>query len=158
MSRVSGTAVARRVALQRRDDAARDLAAAQRAEQAAVAQLEQLQSYLAEKSAGWMSRAQVQGAPEIMRHHDAFMSKLDSAIAYQHQVLAERTQNCAQARQHLLQLEQRLMTLDALLRAQQAAAERRQAQLEQRQSDELAQLQFLHRLRNATPTANGEHP
>jgi flagellar FliJ protein len=158
MQRMSGTALARRVALQRRDDAALALAAAQRAEQSAVAQLEQLQAYFDEKSAGWMARAQVQGAPEILLHHRSFLAKLDSAMAYQQQVIAERAQGSAHARAQLLHLEQRLMTLDALLRVQQTAQQRRQAQLEQRASDELAQVQFLHRQRSASNTAIGEHP
>ncbi len=158
MQRVSGTALARRVALQRRDDAALALAVAQRAQQEAVAQLEQLQAYREEKSAGWMARAQLRAAPEILLHHHAFLAKLDSAMVYQQQVIAERMQSSSQARARLLQLEQRLMTLDALLRVQKAAHARRLAQLEQRESDELAQLQFLHRQRSVTHTANGEPP
>lgn len=128
-----------------RDAARQGLRGAQTAQQAAQAQLDQLQSYAQETETRWGPRADARLQPQVLQHHYQFMGRLQHAAELQIQVVQGHAARLQQAQDKLLKAEQRLLSLRKLLSHKEHEQMQSQARREQKQTDERAMLQ--HRLR-----------
>lgn len=130
--------LAMELAERQRDMVAKSLAMAVQNQQAAQAQMQQLEAYARETEVKWMQRAQVAASPELMQHHYQFMAKLEQAIAFQVRVIDNHTGRVMQVRLSLIEVEQRLARFKHILAMRQAEITLVHNRLEQRQMDELA--------------------
>lgn len=121
-----------------RDDAAVRLADAQRQQQHAESQQQQLQAYAGESTRQWFERARQSVAVGLLQQHGQFMAKLDHAIVFQGDVIAQQQRRVAAQRQGLVAADQKLKRFEHMLAARQALAAQRVGRLEQQQTDELA--------------------
>lgn len=155
MSNHSQTLHALRIAIdmaERERDAARQgLQGALSAQQAAQAQLDQLQSYAQETETRWGPRADARLQPQVLQHHYQFMGRLQHAAGLQTQVLQNHAARVQQAQDQLLKAEQRLLSLRKLLSNKEREQQQLQVRREQKQTDERAMLQ--HRLRTQATRA-----
>lgn len=135
-------------AQQRRDDALLSLAQVRRERQLATEQMGQLHSYTRDAEQRWQRRAALGVSPTLMATHRQFMFKLDDAIAYQTQVLAQIDERIRQQEAHLQTAERALATLQRLRERRLQQHLRQQQRLEQKAHDEMAAQQ--HR-RHAHP-------
>ncbi len=87
MSSLNSLAVAVEVASRKRDDARQALQDMLAAQQAARAQLDQLEDYARETQARWGMKADTTMKPEVMYHHYQFMDRLGHAAGVQHGVV-----------------------------------------------------------------------
>ncbi len=128
-----------------RDQAAAALAQAERQLLAQRQQWEQLQAYQAD----YLQRAPAHGgrsAPiEVLRCHQAFMARLDQALAHQQRVLNTAEGEAQLRRQTLLQCETRLASVRKLMQRRASAATHAADRAEQRQTDEAALQRHWHR-------------
>lgn len=137
--------IAIEMAERERDAARQGLHGALSAQQAAQAQLEQLQSYAQETETRWGPRAEARLQPQVLQHHYQFMGRLQHAAGLQTQVLQGHAARLLQTQDQLLKAEQRLLSLRKLLSHKEREQQQLQARREQKQTDERAMLQ--HRLR-----------
>lgn len=142
MSSLSALTVAVEAASRKRDDARRMLQDIQAAQQAAQAQLDQLEGYARETEARWGVKADTAIKPEVMYHHYQFMSRLGHAAGLQTGVLGDHACRVEVARQALLQAELRLASLRKVVDKRRQDLERAQMRREQKQTDERAALQY----------------
>jgi len=129
------------IATRERDQAAAALAQAEQQWRAQQQQWEQLQVYQAD----YARRAPTHGgraAPiEVLRCHQAFMGRLDQALAHQQRALDGAEGEAQLRRQTLLQRETRLASVRKLLQRRADSAAHAAERADQRRSDEEA----LHR-------------
>ena len=137
--------IAIEMAERERDAARQGLHGALSAQQAAQAQLDQLQSYAQETETRWGPRADARLQPQVLQHHYQFMGRLQHAAGLQTQVMQGHAARLQQAQDQLLKAEQRLLSLRKLLSHKEREQQQLQARREQKQTDERAMLQ--HRLR-----------
>ena len=142
MSSLNALAVAVEAASRKRDDARRALQDAQAAQQAALAQLEQLEGYARETEARWGVKADTAMKPEVMYHHYQFMNRLGHAAGIQTGVVGDHAHRVEAARQALLQAELRLASLRKVVDKRRQELELAQMRREQKQTDERAALQY----------------
>jgi len=142
MSSLNALAVAVEAASRKRDDARRVLQDAQAAQQAALAQLEQLEGYARETEARWGVKADTAMKPEVMYHHYQFMNRLGHAAGIQTGVVGDHIHRVEAARQALLQAELRLASLRKVVDKRRQELELAQMRREQKQTDERAALQY----------------
>ena len=142
MSSLNALAVAVEAASRKRDDARRVLQDAQAAQQAALAQLEQLEGYARETEARWGVKADTAMKPEVMYHHYQFMNRLGHAAGFQTGVVGDHAHRVEAARQALLQAELRLASLRKVVDKRRQELELAQMRREQKQTDERAALQY----------------
>jgi len=142
MSSLNALAVAVEAASRKRDDARRVLQDAQAAQQAALAQLEQLEGYARETEARWGVKADTAMKPEVMYHHYQFMNRLGHAAGIQTGVVGDHAHRVEAARQALLQAELRLASLRKVVDKRRQELELAQMRREQKQTDERAALQY----------------
>lgn len=105
-------------------------------------QMGQLESYAMETESNWALGSRSSAQPEIMRHYDQFMERLQQAVDMQRGVVEEHLRATASARQSLLEAEIRIAGLKRLLDTRRASAARVQGRQEQKQLDDLSALQF----------------
>ena len=142
MSSLNALVVAVEAASRKRDDARRVLQDTQAAQQAALAQLEQLEGYARETEARWGVKADTAMKPEVMYHHYQFMNRLGHAAGIQTGVVGDHAHRVEAARQALLQAELRLASLRKVVDKRRQELELAQMRREQKQTDERAALQY----------------
>ena len=142
MSSLNALAVAVEAASRKRDEVRRALQDTQAAQQAAQAQLEQLEGYARETEARWGVKADTAMKPEVMYHHYQFMNRLGHAAGIQTGVVGDHAHRVEAARQALLQAELRLASLRKVVDKRRQELELAQMRREQKQTDERAALQY----------------
>lgn len=142
MPQLRALALAIDQAVRQRDDAVAALLKAQRECQGAQDQMGQLESYALETESRWALGACSSANPEIIRHYDHFMDRLQQAVGMQQGVVAAQLQALATARQRVMEAEIRAAGLQRLLDKRRADMTRAQSRREQKQLDELSALQF----------------
>lgn len=137
------------IATRERDQAAAALAQAEQQLRAQQNQWEQLQAYQAD----YARRAPAHGgqaAPiEVLRCHQAFMGRLDQAMAHQQRVLHAAEGEAQLRRQTLLQRETRLASVRKLMQRRADTASHAAERADQRRTDEAALQRHWHQ-RTAT--------
>ena len=111
MSNLSALSVAVEVASRKRDDARKVLQDTLAAEQAARAQLDQLEDYARETESRWGMKADTAMQPEVMYHHYHFMDRLGHAASIQTSVVGDQSARVQAAQRALLDAELRLASL-----------------------------------------------
>ena len=149
MSNLNALAVAIEVAERKRDAARKVLQDAMAAQQAARAQLDQIEDYARETEARWGMKADTAMQPEVMYHHDQFMDRLGHAAGMQTGVVGEHAGRVEAARRALLDAELRLASLRKVVDKRRRDLELAQTRRDQKQTDERASLQFSSASRSA---------
>ena len=111
MSSLNALSVAVEVASRKRDDARKVLQDTLAAEQAARAQLNQLEDYARETESRWGVKADTAMQPEVMYHHYQFMNRLGHAASIQNGVVRDHSARVQAAQRALLDAELRLASL-----------------------------------------------
>lgn len=140
------------LATQRRDEAARRLAGAQRAQLHAQAQLRQLTDYVGETDARIVQQTNRSLSMEVLRHHYQFMARLQDAIRLQTDAVCSAQRNVDGARAGLAKAETAVMGLIKVRDARLLQMRLVQGRREQAVGDELATQ--LH-MRQAKETSEG---
>lgn len=145
MSSVNALMVAIDAAVRKRDAARTGLQERQRAQQAAQAQMEQLQTYVQEMEARWGAQDGLAVQPEVMHHQYQFMDRLQHAISLQTSVLVDVRIRLEAAQQALLAAELRVSSLHKVVEVRKRDMALVQMRREQKETDERAALQFFRR-------------
>lgn len=140
------------LATQRRDEAARRLAGAQRTQQHAESQLTQLTDYVGETDARIVRKTDHALSMEVLRHHYQFMARLQEAIRLQSDAVRSAQRHIDGARAELAKTETAVMGLIKVRDARVAQMRLAQGRREQAVGDELATQ--LH-MRRAKETSEG---
>jgi flagellar FliJ protein len=146
MSALNALIVAVEIASRKRDEARQALREAQAVQQAAQAQLSQLQDYARETEQRWGMQADTTVKPEVMFHHYQFMGRLDHAAGLQTSVVGDQAARVERAQRTLMETELRLASLRKVLEARRLELERAQARMDQKQTDERAAMQYSRRV------------
>ena len=142
MSNLNALSVAVEVASRKRDDARKVLQDTLAAEQAARAQLNQLEDYARETESRWGMKADTAMQPEVMYHHYQFMDRLGHAAGVQTTVVGDHAARVEKARRTLLDAELRLASLRKVMDKRKADLDLVQMRRDQKQTDERAALQY----------------
>ena len=142
MSSLNSLAVAVEAASRKRDDARKVLQDVLAAQQAAQAQLDQLQGYAGELQARWGARADTTMKPEVMYHHYQFMNRLGHAASIQNGVVGDQSARVQAAQRALLDAELRLASLRKVVEKRRSDFALQQQRRDQKQTDERAALQY----------------
>ncbi|CAN7734988.1 flagellar export protein FliJ [Acidovorax sp. LjRoot118] len=148
MSVLSALIVAVEIAARKRDEARRVLQEALAVQQAAQAQLHQLQDYARETEQRWGMQADTRVQPEVMYHHYQFMDRLGHAAGLQTSVVGDQEARVENARRGLMEAEQRLASLRKVVEQRRRELEQAQARMEQKQTDERAAMQYSRRVQD----------
>lgn len=149
MSNLQSLAVAVEVSERKRDEARRVLQDALAAQQAARAQLDQLEDYARETEARWGMKADTAMQPEVMYHHYQFMARLGHAAGMQTGVVGDHAGRVEAAQRALLDAELRLASLRKVMDKRRYELELAQARRDQKQTDERAALQYSNASRSS---------
>ncbi|MBV7544137.1 flagellar export protein FliJ [Acidovorax sp. sic0104] len=149
MSNLQSLAVAVEVSERKRDEARRVLQDALAAQQAARAQLDQLEDYARETEARWGMKADTAMQPEVMYHHYQFMARLGHAAGMQTGVVGDHAGRVDAAQRALLDAELRLASLRKVMDKRRYELELAQARRDQKQTDERAALQYSNASRSS---------
>ncbi|GDY36911.1 flagellar export protein FliJ [Acidovorax sp. NB1] len=152
MSSLNSLAVAVDVASRKRDAARKVLQDALAAQQAARAQLDQLEDYARETESHWGVKADTAMQPEVMYHHYQFMNRLGHAASIQTGVVSDQAGRVESAQRALLEAELRLTSLRKVVDKRRHDLELQQMRRDQKQTDERAALQY----RSAGQGAQGQ--
>ncbi|PJI96003.1 flagellar FliJ protein [Acidovorax sp. 69] len=152
MSSLNSLSVAVEVASRKRDDARKVLQDALAAQQAARAQLDQLEDYARETESRWGVKADTAMQPEVMYHHYQFMNRLGHAASIQTGVVGDQSGRVESAQRALLEAELRLTSLRKVVDKRRHDLELQQMRRDQKQTDERAALQY----RNASQGSQGQ--
>ena len=142
MSNLHSLSVAVDAASRKRDAARQVLQDTLAAQQAACAQLSQLQDYARETESRWGMKADTTMQPEVMYHHYQFMDRLAHAASVQTGAVSDQSDRVDDARCALLQAELRLTSLRKVMEKRRHDIELQQMRRDQKQTDERAALQF----------------
>lgn len=142
MSSLNSLAVAVDVASRKRDAARKVLQDALAAQQAARAQLDQLEDYARETESRWGMKADTAMQPEVMYHHYQFMNRLGHAASIQAGVVGDQAGRVESAQRALLEAELRLTSLRKVVDKRRHDLELQQMRRDQKQTDERAALQY----------------
>lgn len=142
MSSLNSLAVAVDVASRKRDAARKVLQDALAAQQAARAQLDQLEDYARETESRWGVKADTAMQPEVMYHHYQFMNRLGHAASIQTGVVSDQAGRVESAQRALLEAELRLTSLRKVVDKRRHDLELQQMRRDQKQTDERAALQY----------------
>lgn len=145
MSSLNALNVAIEAAERKRDAARTAMQERQRAQQAAQAQMDQLQGYVLEMQTRWGAQEGLAVQPEVMHHQYQFMDKLQHAIGLQTRVIADQNIRLETARQALLAAELRVTSLQKVVQTRKRDMALSQMRREQKETDERAALQFFRR-------------
>ena len=142
MSSLNALSVAVEVASRKRDDARKVLQDTLAAEQAARAQLNQLEDYARETESRWGMKADTTMQPEVMYHHYQFMNRLGHAASIQNGVVGDQSARLQAAQRALLDAELRLASLRKVVEKRRNDFALQQQRRDQKQTDERAALQY----------------
>ena len=142
MSSLNALSVAVEVASRKRDDARKVLQDTLAAEQAARAQLNQLEDYARETESRWGMKADTTMQPEVMYHHYQFMNRLGHAASIQNGVVGDQSARVQAAQRALLDAELRLASLRKVVEKRRSDFALQQQRRDQKQTDERAALQY----------------
>lgn len=142
MSNLNALSVAIEAATRKRDAARKVVQAALAAQQAARAQLHQLDDYARETEARWGVRADATLQPEVIYHHYQFMDRLGHASGIQTGVVSDQSARVDAAQSALLQAELRLSSLRKVIEKRRHDLALQQMRRDQKQTDERAALQY----------------
>ncbi len=145
MSSLNALNVAIEAAERKRDAARTALQERQRAQQAAQAQMDQLQGYVLEMQARWGAQEGLAVQPEVMHHQYQFMERLQHAIGLQTRVVADQDIRLETARQAQLAAELRVTSLQKVVQARRRDVALAQMRREQKDTDERATMAFFRR-------------
>lgn len=145
MSSLNALNVAIEAAERKRDAARTTMQERQRAQQAAQAQMDQLQGYVLEMQARWGAQEGLAVQPEVMHHQYQFMERLQHAIGFQTRVVADQDIRLETARQALLAAELRVTSLQKVVQARRRDVALAQMRREQKDTDERATMAFFRR-------------
>lgn len=142
MSDLNALSIAVEAATRKRDNARTVVQAALASQQAASAQLNQLNDYARETEARWGVRADATIQPEVMYHHYQFMDRLGHASGIQGGVVNDQAGRVQAAQTALLQAELRLSSLRKVVDKRRHDLELLQTRRDQKQTDERAAQQY----------------
>lgn len=145
MTNLSGIQLAIELATKQRDICQKRLAMLERHSVAAQGQMEQLQSYAADKDAGWIEAAPGLFSGELIRHHYQFMGRLQQAVEMQTEVLGQANGQVSEARTALANAEIRLEGLNRILKLRVCAEDLLFKRREQKQTDDFASQQYARK-------------
>lgn len=145
MSSLNALMVAIEAAVRKRDAARTGMQERQRAQQAAQAQMEQLQTYVQEMQVRWGAQEALAVQPEVMHHQYQFMERLQHAIGLQTKVMADVRIRLETAQQALMACELRVTSLNKVVEVRKRDMALVQMRREQKETDERAALQFFRR-------------
>ena len=145
MSSLNALNVAIEAAERKRDAARTAMQERQRAQQAAQAQMDQLQGYVLEMQTRWGAQEGLAVQPEVMLHQYQFMDRLQHAIGLQTRVIADQNIRLETARQALLAAKLRVTSLQKVVQTRKRDMALAQMRREQKETDERAALQFFRR-------------
>lgn len=145
MSSLNALNVAIEAAERKRDAARTSMQERQRAQQAAQAQMDQLQGYVLEMQARWGAQEGLAVQPEVMHHQYQFMERLQHAIGLQTRVVADQDIRLETSRQALLAAELRVTSLQKVVQARRRDVALAQMRREQKDTDERATMAFFRR-------------
>ena len=145
MSSLNALNVAIEAAERKRDAARTTMQERQRAQQAAQAQMDQLQGYVLEMQTRWGAQEGLAVQPEVMHHQYQFMERLQHAIGLQTRVVADQDIRLETARQALLAAELRVTSLQKVVQARRRDVALAQMRREQKDTDERATMAFFRR-------------
>lgn len=148
MSVLSALIVAVEIASRKRDEARHVLQEALAVQQAAQAQLNQLQDYARETEQRWGMQEDTRVQPEVMYHHYQFMDRLGHAAGLQTGVVGDQAARVENARHGLMDAERRLASLRKVVEQRRRELEQAQARMEQKQTDERAAMQYSRRVQD----------
>ena len=145
MSSLNALNVAIEAAERKRDAARTAMQERKRAQQAAQAQMDQLQGYVLEMQARRGAQEGLAVQPEVMLHQYQFMDRLQHAIGLQTKVVSDQNIRLETARQALLATELRVTSLQKVVQTRKRDMALAQMRREQKETDERAALQFFRR-------------
>ena len=145
MSSLNALNVAIEAAERKRDAARTTMQERQRAQQAAQAQMDQLQGYVQEMQGRWGAQEGLAVQPEVMHHQYQFMERLQHAIGLQTRVVSDQNIRLDASRQALLAAELRVSSLQKVVQARQRDLALTQMRREQKETDERASMAFFRR-------------
>ena len=126
----------------KRDDARKVLQDTLAAEQAARAQLDQLEDYARETESRRGMKADTAMQHEVMYHHYQFMNRLGHAASIQNGVVGDQSARAQAAQRALLDAELRLASLRKVVEKRLNDLALQQQRRDQKQTDERAALQY----------------
>lgn len=136
------------LAERRRDEALAECARLQTEQRQAQEQMDQLVTYADEANRRWAERGAVGVDVTLLMHHRQFMAKLDNAMAFQQDVLADRAQRVLRATAAVQEAERDLASLRKYAARQIEAWQQTLQRREQKHTDEMAQNIHRRRLEN----------
>lgn len=145
MSSLNALSVAIEAAERKRDAARTAMQERQRAQQAAHAQMDQLQGYVLEMQGRWGAQEGLAVQPEVMHHQYQFMERLQHAIGLQTRMVADQNIRLEAARQALLATELRVTSLQKVVQVRKRDMALVQMRREQKDTDERAAMAFFRR-------------
>ncbi|MCM3564841.1 flagellar export protein FliJ [Hydrogenophaga intermedia] len=136
------------IAERRRDEALAECARLQTEQRQAQEQMDQLVTYADEANRRWAERGAAGVDVTLLMHHRQFMAKLDNAMAFQQDVLADRAQRVQRATAAMQEAERDLASLRKYAARQIEAWQQTLQRREQKHTDEMAQNIHRRRLEN----------
>jgi flagellar protein FliJ len=136
------------IAERRRDEALAECARLQTEQRHAQEQMDQLVTYADEANRRWAERGAAGVDVTLLMHHRQFMAKLDNAMAFQQNVLADRAQRVQRATAAVQEAERDLASLRKYAARQIEAWQQTLQRREQKHTDEMAQNIHRRRLEN----------
>ena len=136
------------IAERRRDEALAECARLQTEQRQAQEQMDQLVTYADEANRRWAERGAAGVDVTLLMHHRQFMAKLDNAMAFQQDVLADRAQRVQRATAAMQEAERDLASLRKYAARQIEAWQQTLQRREQKHTDEMAQNTHRRRLEN----------
>lgn len=136
------------LAERRRDEALAECARLQGEQRQAQEQMDQLTTYADEANRRWAERGAAGVDVTLLMHHRQFMAKLENAMAFQQDVLADRAQRVQRATAAVQEAERDLASLRKYAARQIEAWQQTLQRREQKHTDEMAQNIHRRRLEN----------
>lgn len=136
------------IAERRRDEALAECARLQSEQRQAQEQMDQLTTYADEANRRWVERGAAGVDVTLLMHHRQFMAKLENAMAFQQDVLADRAQRVQRATAAVQDAERDLASLRKYAARQIEAWQQTLQRREQKHTDEMAQNIHRRRLEN----------
>jgi flagellar FliJ protein len=136
------------IAERRRDEALAECARLQSEQRQAQEQMDQLTTYADEANRRWVERGAAGVDVTLLMHHRQFMAKLENAMAFQQDVLADRAQRVQRATAAVQDAERDLASLRKYAARQIEAWQQTLQRREQKHTDEMAQNIYRRRLEN----------
>jgi flagellar FliJ protein len=138
MSALKSIVLAHQLAKIKRDSLVGQLNRSKKSLLNAQDQMVQLRTYAEETHEKWLLASQVGVSPELMRHHNQFMARLQEAIALQQTALSNFEAEFQRSHKSFMAAELRLASLDLMQKKLQSSLDVIQMRREQKQTDEFA--------------------